>query len=129
MRDNATLREDYLRAILAVEQEKGIVKSVDVARHLHVTKASVSIAVSLLTEKDLVVKAQDNSLCLTESGRIIAERALERSSHIKHILLHLGVDLQTAEADAGRIGRAISEESLQKLREHFTALESTESVA
>lgn len=129
VRDNATLREDYLRAILAIEQENGMVKSIDVARYLHVTKASVSIAVSLLTEKDLVVKAPDNSLRLTEAGREIAERAYARSCYIKQILLHVGVDLQTAEADASRIGRAISEESLQKLSAHFISLENAESVA
>lgn len=129
VRDNATLREDYLRAILAIEQEKGVVRSVDVARYLHVTKASVSIAVSLLTEKELVCKAEDNSLRLTATGREVAERALERSAHIKRILLHVGVDLETAEADAGRIGRAISEDSLAKLAAHFAALEREGSVA
>lgn len=121
MRDNAALREDYLRAIHAIELDKGIVKSIDVARYLHVTKASVSIAVSLLTEKGYLCKAEDNTLHLTESGRSIAQKAHERSCYIKRILLHVGVDPETAEADAGRIGRAISEESLQKLTEHFSA--------
>lgn len=129
VRDNRALREDYLRAILAIEQDKGIVKSIDVARYLHVTKASVSIAVSLLTEKNLVTKAEDNSLRLTEAGRVIARRAYERSDYIKQILLHVGVDLETAEADAGRIGRAISEESLDKLTAHFMLLKNAEGVA
>lgn len=128
-RDNAALREDYLRAILVVENEKGIVKSIDVARYLHVTKASVSIAVSLLTEKDYVVKGEDNSLQLTPAGREIAQRAYERSSYIKQMLLHVGVDLTIAEEDAARIGRAISEESLTKLNAHFSALQSEGSVA
>lgn len=127
--DNRALREDYLRAILIIESEKGTVKSVDVARYLHVTKASVSIAVSLLTDKNLVVKAEDNSLCLTDAGRAIARRAYERSHYIKQILLHVGVDPETAEADAGRIGRAISEESLAKLGAHFVTLDSAEIVA
>lgn len=128
-RDNRALREDYLGAILAIEQETRTVRSIDVARHLHVTKASVSIAVSLLSEKHLVYKAPDNSLCLTDEGRAIAERAHERSSCIKRILLDIGVDLETAEADARQIGRAISEESLQKLSSHFAALDSEDSVA
>lgn len=128
-RDNRALREDYLRAIHAIEQDKGIVKSVDVARYLNVTKASVSIAVSLLTERNLVSKAEDNSLLLTESGRAIARQAYERSHYIKQILLHVGVNPEIAEADAGRIGRAISEESLAKLSAHFVTLENAEIVA
>lgn len=127
-RDNAALREDYLRAIHAIEQDTGIVKSIDVARYLHVTKASVSIAVSLLTDKGYLIKAEDHSLHLTDSGREIAQRAYTRNSHIKQMLLQIGVDLATAEADACRISRAISEESLQKLSEHF-ALTGSEDVA
>lgn len=128
-RDNATLREDYLRAILVIEQDKGVVKSIDVARYLGVTKASVSIATALLVDKGLISKAEDNSLHLTTAGRSIAQKAHERSCYIKRILLHVGVDLTTAEADASRIGRAISEESLQKLSAHFAALENAEIVA
>lgn len=128
-RDNSALREDYLRAILAIQLEKGAVKSIDVARYLKVTKASVSIAVGLLTERGYVLKAEDNTLQLTDEGYAVAERAHNRSNYIKDILLRVGVDLETAEADAGRIGRAISEESLQKLSAHFNTLEDSTDVA
>ena len=33
--------EDYLEAILVLQRQKGMVRSVDVARHLEVTKPSV----------------------------------------------------------------------------------------
>ena len=38
--------EDYLEAILVLQRQKGMVRSVDVARHLEVTKPSVCNAVA-----------------------------------------------------------------------------------
>ena len=40
--------EDYLEAVLVLEKEKGMVRSVDVARHMEVSKPSVSHAVTTL---------------------------------------------------------------------------------
>ena len=40
--------EDYLEAILVLQRQKGMVRSVDVARHLEVTKPSVCNAVATL---------------------------------------------------------------------------------
>ena len=40
--------EDYLEAILILREERGTVRSVDVAQHLGFSKPSVSRAVSIL---------------------------------------------------------------------------------
>ena len=40
--------EDYLEAILVLRQEKGSVRSIDVAQHLGFSKPSVSRAMSIL---------------------------------------------------------------------------------
>ena len=42
--------EDYLEAILVLKRKKGMVRSVDVARHLDVSKPSVCHAVATLKE-------------------------------------------------------------------------------
>ena len=42
--------EDYLEAVLVLQKEKGMVRSVDVARHLGVSKPSVCHAVATLKE-------------------------------------------------------------------------------
>ena len=39
--------EDYLEAILVLQKEKGMVRSVDVARHMEVSKPSVCHAVAV----------------------------------------------------------------------------------
>ena len=36
--------EDYLEAVLVLQKEKGMVRSVDVARHLDVSKPSVCLS-------------------------------------------------------------------------------------
>ena len=40
--------EDYLEAVLVLQKQKGIVRSVDVARHMDVSKPSVCHAVATL---------------------------------------------------------------------------------
>ena len=40
--------EDYLEAILVLKQERGMVRSIDVAQHLGFSKPSVSRAMSIL---------------------------------------------------------------------------------
>ena len=60
--------EDYLEAILVIQQRNGHCRSVDVANHLGYTKASVSVAMSNLSRMDYVHKLADGNLVLTESG-------------------------------------------------------------
>ena len=45
-----TSGEDYLEAILVIQKKKGIVRSVDVARHMEVSKPSVCHAVATLRD-------------------------------------------------------------------------------
>lgn len=113
--------EDYLEAILVLKQEKGLVRAIDVARHLEFSKPSVSRAVKLLREDgDLTVSA-DGSLELTEKGREIAERIYERHRLLTLWFTELGVSASVAAADACRVEHDISAETFQKLKEHFHA--------
>ena len=61
-------REDYLEAILVLQQKKGMVRSVDVAQHLGVKKPSVCNAVSILEQGGFLVKDEDHFLHLTEKA-------------------------------------------------------------
>lgn len=59
--------EDYLEAILMLSQEQEKVRSIDVATHLGVTKASVSKAMSSL-ERSGYVEMGKRDVHLTERG-------------------------------------------------------------
>ena len=43
--------QDYLESMLMMQQERGYIRSIDVAEHLGVTKPSVSYATKRLREK------------------------------------------------------------------------------
>ena len=109
--------EDYLEAILILHMKKGTVRSVDVARHLGVSKPSVCHAVALLKDGGFLTMAEDFSLCLTAVGREVAESISERHCFFTEKLIAAGVDPKVAEADACRIEHIISAESFERLKE------------
>ena len=113
-----TSGEDYLEAILVIQMRKGAVRSVDVARHLDVSKPSVSHAVATLKSGGFLTMDEDYFLHLTDIGREVAEQIYERHRFFTERLIAAGVDPGTAERDACRIEHVISQESFEKIRAH-----------
>ena len=109
--------EDYLETILLLQKEKGMVRSVDVARYMEVSKPSVCHAVSTLKEGGFLTMDVDFFLHLTDVGREVAEKIYERHCFFTEQLITAGVDPKTAEADACRIEHIISDESFLRLKE------------
>ncbi len=109
--------EDYLEAILILHMKKGMVRSVDVARHLDVSKPSVCHAVSTLKEGGFLTMDEDFFLHLTDIGREVAEKIYERHCFFTEQLIAAGVAPKVAEADACRIEHIISAESFERLKE------------
>ena len=111
--------EDYLETILILHRKMGMVRSVDVARHMGVSKPSVCHAVAVLQEGGFLAVDGDHFLHLTEQGRIIAEKIYERHRFFTDRLIEAGVDPKTAEADACRIEHVISDETFHRLKEKY----------
>ena len=111
--------EDYLETILILHREMGMVRSVDVSRHMAVSKPSVCHAVAVLQEGGFLAVDGDHFLHLTEQGRIIAEKIYERHRFFTDRLIEAGVDPKTAEADACRIEHVISDETFHRLKEKY----------
>ena len=108
--------EDYLEAILVLKNKLGMVRSVDVARHLEVTKPSVCHAVATLRDGGFLTMDSDYFLHLTDVGREVAEQIYEKHRFFTERLIAAGVDPATAERDACRIEHVISDESFQRLK-------------
>ena len=108
--------EDYLEAVLVLQKEKGMVRSVDVARHLEVTKPSVCHAVATLRDGGFLTMGSDYFLHLTDVGRKVAEQIYEKHRFFTERLIEAGVDPETAERDACRIEHVISDESFRRLK-------------
>ena len=108
--------EDYLEAILVLHEKTGMVRSVDVARHMEVSKPSVCHAVATLREGGFLTMDSDYFLHLTGVGREVAEQIYEKHCFFTDRLIEAGVDPETAERDACRIEHVISDESFQRLK-------------
>ncbi len=108
--------EDYLEAMLMLKEERGYVRSIDVADKLGVTKPSVSYATKRLRESGYITMDPDGLITLTDKGLEIAERMYERHKLLTKLLIRLGVDPETAREDACRIEHDLSVESFDAIR-------------
>ena len=108
--------EDYLETILVLQKKRGMVRSVDVARHMEVSKPSVCYAVATLRDGGFLMMDEDHFLHLTDVGREVAEKIYKRHCFFTEQLIAVGVDPKTAEADACRIEHTISQDSFEKIR-------------
>ena len=109
--------EDYLKAILILQKEKGAVRSVDVSEYMGVSKPSVSHAMKTLRDGDFLYMDDDRYLHLTDAGRVIAENLYERYQYFAKHLAGAGVDTAIAEEEACRMEHTISHESFHVLKE------------
>lgn len=109
--------EDYLEAVLVLQQKHGYIRCVDVAGYLGVTKPSVSRAVKELSKKKCLLKKDDGTLSLTEQGRQIAQQIYEKYQFFTKQLIEAGVPRDIAVQDACRLEHVISETSFNKLKE------------
>ena len=108
--------EDYLEAILVLHKKMGMVRSVDVARHMDVSKPSVCHAVATLKKGGFLLMDENHFLHLTDIGREVAETTYEKHRFFTDRLIEAGVDPESAERDACRIEHVISAETFERLK-------------
>lgn len=108
--------ENYLESILILGQQKGSVRSIDVAHYTGYSKPSISRAVGLLRDNGYVDIDQNGLLRLTDAGRQIAETIYERHTVITELLTRIGVSPKTAAEDACRIEHVISAETFDRIK-------------
>lgn len=107
--------ENYLEMIMMLREEKGYVRSVDIAAALSVTKASVSHAMKQLRENGYITMDDDNFILLTVSGEAAARRVFNRHRVLTRVLVSLGVAEDTAREDACKMEHDLSEESFSAI--------------
>ena len=111
--------ENYLETILVLHNQKGTVRSIDIANELGFSKPSVSVAMKKLRETDQITVSPEGYLYLTESGRATAEKIYERHLFLSEWLEKLGVDPVVAASDACKIEHVISTESFAAIKKHI----------
>lgn len=108
--------EDYLERILILQEEKGEVRSIDIAHDMGFSKPSISVAMKKLKEAGLIIIDENGFISLTKEGHVIADKVYERHTVLKKILIDIGVDPKQAEKDACKVEHVISEETFSAIK-------------
>lgn len=116
--------EDYLESMLMLQEDKGFIRSVDVARLLGVTKPSVSYATRKLREQGFITMDDDGLISFTDEGLAIARKTYDKHKTLSSFFRTIGVDPVIAQQDACRIEHDISSETYEALCEHIEKVSS-----
>jgi DtxR family Mn-dependent transcriptional regulator len=108
--------EDYLEAILRIEEEEEVARVSQISEMLGVKKPSVTAALGKLSEQGLVKHEKYGYVDLTPKGKKMA-RDVYRRHQLLTTFLHdiVGVNKVTAEDDACKMEHHLSRETTEKL--------------
>ena len=95
-----------------------MVRSIDVAEDMGFSKPAVSRAMAKLKADKYILIDSEGYIALPESGRQIAEKIYERHTLLTRFLIRLGVDEETAAADACKIEHDMSDKTFDAIKNH-----------
>ena len=95
--------EDYLEKILMLQEQKGSVRSIDIAVAMGFSKPSVSVAMKNLRENGYISMDPDGFIKLEQPGMEIAQRIYGRHRKLTAFFVALGVDPDVAAKDACKV--------------------------
>ncbi len=107
--------EDYLKVIYILSGHKAV-HGADIAGELKVSRPTVSVALKALEKEGYIFVDDMHDVHLTEVGKHIAEDTYERHNTFRQLLTGLGVDEETAAADACEMEHAVSPKSYAALK-------------
>lgn len=111
--------EMYLETIYVLSKTKATVRAIDISEHMGFSKPSVSRALGLLKEAELISVDPSGAIHLTEKGLATANKIYERHTILTSFLMSLGVSEKTASDDACKIEHHISDESLVAIKKYL----------
>jgi DtxR family transcriptional regulator, Mn-dependent transcriptional regulator len=119
--DLSASMQDYLEAILELEEEENQVRITDIANKLNIAKASVNQTIHKFKEMGLVRQQIYGPVELTDNGREMADKVKQRHKKLSHFLIGvLGVDPKIAEKDACLMEHAVSSETMERLTDFLS---------
>ncbi len=106
----------YLLAIHKLKEKRGYARVTDISKELDISKGSVSIALSSLKKRSLIVEEEDSKfLLLTERGHEEVHHVLSNRTILFHFFKDLlGVSPDTAHKDACTMEHLLTAEARQK---------------
>jgi DtxR family Mn-dependent transcriptional regulator len=116
--------EDYMEAIFHIEDKKHAARAKDIADRLQVSSASVTGALRLLAEKELINYAPYDIITLTAKGKEVAQDVVHRHEMLRDFFVKiLGVDEAEAEVAACKMEHGVSEIILKRMTQFIEFLE------
>ncbi len=110
--------EMYLESIFLLCKKNPHVRSIDVSAFTGYSKPSVSRAMGLLKNANLISISGEGYISLLPEGEMIAERMYERHTLLTDFFARLGVSNDVASEDACKIEHVISDDTFQALKKH-----------
>lgn len=109
MKPTTRSQEDFLEALLMLEEAGEPLETTRMAKKLGISKPAIHQMGHELINRGYITRIDYGDMSLTEEGRKIAKNVLHRHQVLKDFLLSLGVDEQTAEDDGCEMEHIISE--------------------
>lgn len=116
--------ENYLKAIFNIVEEKKAAKTKDIAHYTCITASSVSEALKILADKELINYEPYGIITLTETGHKIAEELINRDKIIRNFFQNvLMVSPELSKESAAQVQHTIPDEVLKKFVLFLTFME------
>ena len=111
MKSTTRSMEDFLEALLMLEEEGRPLQTTRVAAMLGVSKPAIHQMGHELINRGYITRIDYGDMSLTEEGRAIAKKTLHRHRVLKDYLISLGISEETAEQDCCLMEHDLSDES------------------
>lgn len=115
MRKYTESQEDFVEALLMLEEKGEPLETTRVAKMLKISKPAVHQMGHSLIDRGLITRIDYGDMALTETGRELAREVLHRHDTLYRFLLTLGVSEEVAEEDCCRIEHVISDETFKAI--------------
>ncbi len=115
-------KENYLKAIAEAEADGEFVIAATLARWLNVSAPAVTMAIRRLKRDGFIAVEAEGKICLTPSGREIANRLLRRHYLIERMLAEVfGMEWYKVHDEAEQLEHAVSADFENKLADKLGA--------
>ena len=114
---HASLREDYLEAILLIARRHPALPTIkEVAAAMHLPEPEVVSQLSELATTGNVILSGDGTVRLSETGKETGQRVIKKHETLQCFLTEiLGMDSSQASSEACKIEHAVSDETIDRL--------------
>lgn len=108
---------------LVLQKKNDLVRSIDIAEEIGVTKPGVCNAMKKLRKQKWIYFDEEGYIFFTDEGRLIAENIYSKNSLLSRLLELMGVSKDTAEKEACLMEHTISDETYERMDEFVNAHE------